>query len=57
LIHGADIARLDRGETKAVRLILEVTPEQLKAARFSTPTPAPTPQQAAPENHPPRTKK
>ncbi|MBV8515731.1 MAG: hypothetical protein JO260_10585 [Acidobacteria bacterium] len=50
LLHSADIARLDRGETKAVRLILEVTPEQLKAARFSTPAPAP--QQPAPESHP-----
>ena len=56
LIHSADITRLDRGETKAVRLILEVTPEQVKTARFSTPTPAPTTQQVAPENHPPRTK-
>ncbi|MBV9885181.1 MAG: hypothetical protein JO119_01400 [Acidobacteria bacterium] len=53
LVHSADIARLDRGETKAVRLILEVTPEQLKAARFSTPLQAP--KQVTPENHPPRT--
>ena len=34
LVHSADIARVDRGDTKAVRLILEVTPEELKAARF-----------------------
>jgi hypothetical protein len=52
LVHSADITRLDRGETKAVRLILEVTPEELKAARFSTPTPAsaPAPQQTTPES-------
>jgi len=57
LIHSADITRLDRGETKSVRLILDITPDQLKAARFSTPASAPPSQQAAPENHPPRTKK
>ena len=54
LVHGADITRLDRGETKAVRLILEVTPEQLKAAHFSTATES---QQPSPENHTPRAKK
>lgn len=43
LIHSADIARLDRGETKSVRLVLEITPEMLKAARFS---------QSAPETEP-----
>jgi hypothetical protein len=41
LIHGADITRLDRGETKSVRLVLEITPEMLKTARFSTPLPEP----------------
>ncbi len=43
LIHGADITRLDRGETKSVRLVLEITPEMLKAARFSQPAPEPQP--------------
>ena len=54
LVHSADITRLDRGETKAVRLLLEVTPEDLKAARFATPVPASTaaPQQNTPENRP-----
>jgi hypothetical protein len=54
LVHSADISRMDRGETKAVRLILEVTPEDLKAARFATPVPAPAPvaQQTTPESHP-----
>ena len=50
MVHSADIARVDRGETKAVRLILEVTPEDLKAARFSTPVPAPAPQQPRRKN-------
>jgi hypothetical protein len=56
LVHSADITRLDRGETKAVRLILEVTPEELKAARFSTPPPASAPQPPTAETRP-RTKK
>jgi hypothetical protein len=43
LIHGADITRLDRGETKSVRLVLEITPEMLKAARFSLPVAEPQP--------------
>ena len=33
LVHNADITRLDRGETKSVRLVLEITPEVLKATR------------------------
>jgi hypothetical protein len=37
LIQSADIARIDRGEAKSVRLILEVTPELLKATRVSSP--------------------
>jgi len=50
LVHGADVTRIDRGETKSVRLLLEVTPEMLKAARFSTPAsePQPTRQEEAP---------
>jgi hypothetical protein len=43
LVHGADVTRIDRGETKSVRLLLEVTPEMLKSARFSTPVPEPQP--------------
>jgi hypothetical protein len=48
LIHSADITRLDRGETKSVRLVLEITPEVVKAARLS---PAAVPSQAAPAPH------
>ena len=43
LIHTSDIARLDRGETKSVRLVLEITPEVLKATRFSPAEPEPEP--------------
>jgi hypothetical protein len=43
LVRGADVTRIDRGETKSVRLLLEVTPEMLKSARFSTPLPEPEP--------------
>jgi hypothetical protein len=43
LVHGADVTRIDRGETKSVRLLLEVTPEMLKSARFSTPVLEPQP--------------
>jgi hypothetical protein len=51
LIHSADITRLDRGETKSVRLVLEITPELVKAARLATPlstVPAP---KAEPARH------
>jgi hypothetical protein len=55
LVHGADVTRIDRGETKSVRLLLEVTPEMLKTARFSTPPPEP---QAPHQEEPPaKTKK
>jgi hypothetical protein len=43
LIRSADITRIDRGETKSVRLVLEITPEMLKASQFAMPTPAPQP--------------
>jgi hypothetical protein len=43
LVHGADVTRIDRGETKSVRLLLEVTPEMLKSARFSSAVPEPQP--------------
>jgi hypothetical protein len=38
LLKAAEVARIDRGETKAVRLVLEVTPKFLEAARSSVPT-------------------
>jgi hypothetical protein len=45
MLRSADVSRLDRGETKSVRLVFDVTPKFLDAARTSIPA-AP----AAPEN-------
>jgi hypothetical protein len=60
LLKSADISKLDRGETKSVRLVLSLTPQFLEAARHQTtftappvpatpPSPrnAPTPKSAA----------
>jgi hypothetical protein len=54
LIKGADVSRLDRGETKSVRLVFDVTPKLLEAATIAVPA-APTP--AAPVNPPRKTQK
>jgi hypothetical protein len=37
LVKGADVSRIDRGETKTVRLVFDVTPKFLEAARTATP--------------------
>jgi|GraSoi_2013_80cm_1033760.scaffolds.fasta_scaffold01440_1 hypothetical protein len=42
LIKGADVSRLDRGETKSVRLVFDVTPKLLDAATIALPA-APAP--------------
>jgi hypothetical protein len=42
LLKAAEVTRIDRGETKSVRLLLEVTPKFLAAARSSIPA-LPTP--------------
>jgi hypothetical protein len=49
ILKGADVSRLDRGETKSVRLVFDVTPKFLAAARTAVPVvpiapaiPAPT---------------
>jgi hypothetical protein len=42
LIKGADVSRLDRGETKSVRVVFDVTPKLLEAATVAAPA-APTP--------------
>jgi hypothetical protein len=50
LLRSADVSKIDRGDTKAVRLVLEITPKFLAAARTATPTlPNATPGQAAPQ--------
>jgi hypothetical protein len=41
ILKGADISRLDRGETKSVRVVLDITPKLLAAARASIPTTQP----------------
>jgi hypothetical protein len=44
MLRSADIQKLDRGEWKSVRLVLEITPMFLDVARLaSAPTPTPTP--------------
>jgi hypothetical protein len=41
LLKNADVSRIDRGDTKAVRLIFDVTPKLLDAARMTLPQPVP----------------
>src|SRR6266852_70924 len=42
LIKGADVSRFDRGETKSVRVVFDVTPRLLEAATIAVPAePAP----------------
>jgi hypothetical protein len=49
LVKGADVSRIDRGETKAVRLVFDVTPKLLEAVRTAAPLAPPAPvRKAAP---------
>ena len=41
LLKSADISKIDRGETKSVRLVFEITPKFLLAAKTPAPTPPP----------------
>jgi hypothetical protein len=43
MLKGAEVSRIDRGETKSVRLIFDVTPKFLEAARVA-PTAGPVPE-------------
>jgi hypothetical protein len=43
MVRGAEVSRIDRGETKSVRLLFEVTPKFLQAARTTAVKPAPIP--------------
>jgi hypothetical protein len=45
LVKGADVSRLDRGETKSVRVTFDVTPKLLEAATVAMPI---APKPAAP---------
>jgi hypothetical protein len=51
MLKGADVSRLDRGETKSVRLVFDVTPKFLAAARTAVPA---IPQQNPTNPPPPR---
>jgi hypothetical protein len=54
LLKNADVSRIDRGDTKAVRLMFEVTPRLLDSARTSVPLPPaaakPQPERQHPAN-------
>jgi hypothetical protein len=54
LLKSADIARLDRGDTKSVRLVLDLTPKFLDAVRQAprTVSPSPSPAPAKPRKAP-----
>jgi hypothetical protein len=43
LLKNADVSRIDRGDTKAVRLMFDVTPKLLDATRTAIPQPPPPP--------------
>jgi len=52
LLKSADVSRIDRGETKSVRLMFDLTPKFLEAARTPTlpASPEATPKKPSP-NH------
>jgi hypothetical protein len=52
LIKGADISRLDRGETKSVRVVFDVTPKILEAALVAAPTAPAVPDPENPKQTP-----
>jgi hypothetical protein len=52
MLKGADVSRIDRGETKSVRLVFDVTPKFLQAARAAVPS---VPQSPAAANPQPKT--
>jgi hypothetical protein len=43
ILKGADISRIDRGDTKSVRVVLDITQKLLAAARTAVPSPPQTP--------------
>lgn len=51
LLKNADVSRIDRGDTKAVRLMFDVTPKLLDATRNAIPQPL-TPPAAKPQAEP-----
>lgn len=57
LLKSADVSRLDRGDTKSVRLALEITPALLESARRASLSPSVSPAQPTPGNPAARSKK
>jgi len=47
MLKSADVSQIDRGETKSVRLIFDLTPKFLDAARTALPAVPPSPQNKA----------
>jgi hypothetical protein len=56
MLKSADVSRIDRGDTKSVRLVFDVTPKFLQAARTAVPAIVPS-APATPPSHSARTKK
>jgi len=57
LLKTADVSRIDRRETKSVRLVFDISPTFLTAARTAIPaTPQPTPPAPVPANTKPQSK-
>ncbi len=53
LLKGADVSKIDRGETKAVRLVFEITPRFLEVARSASPaSPSSVPGKPLPKKTP-----
>ncbi|HEY6386494.1 MAG TPA: hypothetical protein VIX91_12510 [Candidatus Acidoferrum sp.] len=50
LLKSADVSQIDRGETKSVRLMFDLTPGFLEAARTTMPIAPPPPQNKVPPN-------
>jgi hypothetical protein len=49
VLKSADISKIDRGDTKSVRLVLDITPNFLDATRIASPlAPGPTPDKPLP---------
>jgi hypothetical protein len=50
LLKSADVSKIDRGDTKSVRLTFELTPSFFESARRTPPAPAPVPTKPRPGN-------
>jgi hypothetical protein len=50
VLKSAEVSQIDRGETKSVRLIFDLTPKFLEAARTAMPLGQPAPQNKVPSN-------